>query len=86
MLKDMRFGSLLVRDYGGHGKVLEVLQQTLSKNNIKNSNFMEKFHIQLKYQYKRAFSYNANDAKEIRQKMSQLPNFYIFLHKMLTNY
>ncbi|CAG8444371.1 8373_t:CDS:2 [Funneliformis caledonium] len=70
---------LLVGDCGGHGRELEVLQQTLTNNNnIKNSNFMENFHNQLKYRYKRAFSYDANDAKEIVRA--------VLTHTTLSNY
>jgi len=69
---------LLVRDCGDHGRALEVLQQTLSENDIKNSNFMEKFYSQLKYRYKRAFSYDANDAKEIMRA--------VLTHTTLSNY
>jgi hypothetical protein len=39
---------------------------------------MEKFHSQLKYRYKRAFSYDANDAKEIMRA--------VLTHTTLSNY
>ncbi|CAG8558329.1 3630_t:CDS:1 [Racocetra fulgida] len=72
---------LLVSDCGGHGRALEVLQDSLSRDNINNlniSDLMGSLRNTLENLYKKAFSYTSDEAKQIVRA--------VLTHKLLDLY
>ncbi|RIB03079.1 hypothetical protein C2G38_2289216 [Gigaspora rosea] len=72
---------LLVSDCGGHGRALEVLQDSLSHDNIHNfniSDLMGSLRNTLENLYKKAFSYTSDEAKQIVRA--------VLTHKLLDLY